>query len=961
MRKIIWISGLLLYGLGAIAQPANLGLPPVYNFPKHLYKAGTQNWDIAQDRHGILFFANNEGLLQFDGSFWTCYPIANGTCVRSVHITSDGRIYAGGQGELGYFEADNQGRLRYHSLTVLIPAAQRQFEDVWDIVSTPDGAVWFRTDDRIFGFRNGQMQVFSTGHPLSFLGQVNGQLFVQDAVQGLFRFDGQQFIPFSPAAAFGSPVTGLLPFGRDTVLITTLKSGIFCLMDDQIKPWTTPADAFLRDKRIYSATALKGGYLGLGTSLGGLLILGPDGRSWQLLQKGAGLQNNNVLSVFADRANNIWLGLDNGIDLVEISSPFYRIFPDGALEGTGYAAQVFEQNLYLGTSNGLYSIPWQPYYDPFRGQNFNLVAGSTGQVWGLDDPAGVLLMGHHEGVFAISGNQAQSLSAPGGAWHFLPVDDTTMLLGQYGGLSLFTRQAGLKGWQFRQKLEGLDESCRILVKEDNGTLWVSHPYRGVYRVQLDKSRRKVATHCYGQPDGLPSNLFNYVFKIGGRAVVAAEKGLFRYEPGSERFIPATDLDEWLDPESGRTRYLREDGQGNIWFCQGNTVGVLWVDDEGVRKRVRRQIFPQLNGQLVGGFEHIYPLDARNVFFGTEKGFIHLNPERLRLADTLIEVVISAVHLPDAADSLLFGGFSNTQADITALSYALNSLRFSFSSTCFGDARQVEFSLKLEGLDHDWSTWSDKTERNFAHLPAGKYTFMVKARSASGVESPAVRFQFRIQPPWYASPWAYAAYGLLGILLLFGSFRRQRARFEVEKAALTSEHRQQSEQQRQRMEQSEQEIGRLLQEKLENEVQYKNKELALATMHLVQKGEILTNIQEELQKALEKKQPDATLRNELNRIVRTLQYDTQLDQDWTQFAYHFDQVYGDFLKRLREQNPQLSQNDYRLAAYLRMNLSTKEIAHLMNISVRGVEGSRYRLRKKLNLPNEENLVEFLMNV
>jgi DNA-binding CsgD family transcriptional regulator len=205
------------------------------------------------------------------------------------------------------------------------------------------------------------------------------------------------------------------------------------------------------------------------------------------------------------------------------------------------------------------------------------------------------------------------------------------------------------------------------------------------------------------------------------------------------------------------------------------------------------------------------------------------------------------------------------------------------------------------------------------------------------------------------------YAVLIITVLVASFRRQRVRFEAEKAALTTEHQQQSEAQRRRMEQSEQEIVRLQNEKLENEVQFKNKELALATMHLVQKGEILSSIQEELQKTLQKTQDGKALRDDLQRIMRMVQYDTQLDNDWEQFAVHFDSVYGDFLKRLRERHPQLSPYDLRLSAYLRMNLSSKELAHLMNISVRGVEGSRYRLRKKLNLGGEDHLVEYLMNV
>jgi DNA-binding CsgD family transcriptional regulator len=500
-----------------------------------------------------------------------------------------------------------------------------------------------------------------------------------------------------------------------------------------------------------------------------------------------------------------------------------------------------------------------------------------------------------------------------------------------------------------------------MVRENSGAIWMSHPYRGVFKIQLQADRQQVAVQRFGKDHGLPSDLFNYVFKIGDIAVVAAERGIYRFDVTAGKFIPATELNHWLDPAQGRTRYLREDAQGNIWFSQGNNVGVLWVEDEGVHKRVHKELFPALNGQLVGGFEHIYPYSAQNVFFGTEKGFMLLNPERLHKSDTTLQVVINSVRFPDLQDSLLYGGFPADPRLAMGLPAQRNNLHFSFSATVYAQADPVQYSVRLEGLDAVWSPWSTKTERDFAHLPTGKYTFMVKARTASGLESAVCTFTFRILPPWYASRWAYLLYAAFFIAVLVASFRRQRVRFEAEKAALTTEHQQQSEAQRRRMEQSEQEIVRLQNEKLENEVQFKNKELALATMHLVQKGEILSSIQEELQKTLQKTQDGKALRDDLQRIMRMVQYDTQLDNDWEQFAVHFDSVYGDFLKRLRERHPQLSPYDLRLSAYLRMNLSSKELAHLMNISVRGVEGSRYRLRKKLNLGGEDHLVEYLMNV
>jgi DNA-binding CsgD family transcriptional regulator len=101
--------------------------------------------------------------------------------------------------------------------------------------------------------------------------------------------------------------------------------------------------------------------------------------------------------------------------------------------------------------------------------------------------------------------------------------------------------------------------------------------------------------------------------------------------------------------------------------------------------------------------------------------------------------------------------------------------------------------------------------------------------------------------------------------------------------------------------------------------------------------------------------------ELKKLIRTLSEDDKMDNDWEHFTQHFDKVQRDFLATLKEKHPGITPNELKLSAYLRMNLSTKEIAQLMNISVRGVEISRYRLRKKLGLPAGGNLFDYLMKM
>ena len=112
--------------------------------------------------------------------------------------------------------------------------------------------------------------------------------------------------------------------------------------------------------------------------------------------------------------------------------------------------------------------------------------------------------------------------------------------------------------------------------------------------------------------------------------------------------------------------------------------------------------------------------------------------------------------------------------------------------------------------------------------------------------------------------------------------------------------------------------------------------------------------------MRKNAKDPIVRKELKQVLSVLTDDTRLEDDWDNFSIHFDKVHADFLKRLKKDYPKLSPKDQKLAAYLRMNLSSKEIAPLLNISVRGVEISRYRLRKKLGLTTGTNLSEWMID-
>jgi DNA-binding CsgD family transcriptional regulator len=977
--RLVCILILLLASKAVMAQSNVLGLPPITYFSRAEYQGGTQTWDFAQDQAGRILAANNEGLLVHDGASWQKYPIANGTCVRSVAIADNGDIYVGGQGEMGFFKANDAGKLVYQSLSAKIPAKERQFADVWDIIMTKDSGMFFRSDDQVFRWHRGEMTTCTFSKKTFFLGSYLGKPLLQDNQLGLHIFENGHFVALNKTASIPGQLTACLELGGGNYTLVTLRNGLFNLNNGIVTPIKTVIDPFLASKQLFAASLMANGMLALGTTQGGTVLLDAQYKPVHWIQKKDGLIRNNVLSIFCDRSQNLFLGLDNGLAYVEVSAPLYWLQPDQENSGGGYAATVFDQNLYLGTSTGLYKKDLKLANNPFAANGCQLVAETKGQVWNLDTLNDQLWMGHHEGAFKLRPT-FQRITQTAGVWKFIHFGGGQAVMGHYNGISQLNTNPSAAG---SKQLNGLNESCRVMEMGADGHVWVSHPYRGVFKIDPTLDTDTIKFQTLGAENGLPTQLNNYVFKLGSDVYFGTEKGVYRYE--KDRFAPADVLNQLINGV-GRIRLLKEDLLGNIWYCQGNDVGVLWVSGSSLNEKTPKQSFPNLAQQLVGGFESMFPLSDSTILFGTEQGFSLLDLRRLARAKGSMEILISTVSLGLNNEQVLLDRFST--ANEIELPYQKKNLHIAFAAPVFGGIGSVEYSTKLFGLENEWSAWGIKSDRDFASLAPGKYRLLIKARNKSGVESAIKSFEININAPWYATLFAKFIYFGLCLLILSFVFRKQKKKHEAEKDQLTEDHRQKQEAQQlivveteqaleeteqaleeteqaleeteQALVQTEQALVLLQNEKLASEVAHQNKELALATMHLVQKGNMITALQTDL-KEVKDRIAERSIKDDLQRIIMRLQIDENADQDWEQFAMRFDKVHGDFIKKLSVKYPQLTPYDHRLCAFLFLDLSTKEIANMLNISVRGVETSRHRLRKKLNISNDMNLTVFMKEI
>jgi ligand-binding sensor domain-containing protein/DNA-binding CsgD family transcriptional regulator len=942
-----------------------IGIPDIVNYTKSIYNAGTQNRDIAQDKNGVMYFANYEGLLSFDGTYWKNYPLPNKTVVRSIAIGKDNKIYAGGQDDFGYFSPDKHGKLVYTSLKGLLPGKNYSFFDIWNIVPFGND-IFFRSREKIFQLNNKTITVYPAVSEWQFLEESNHQLIAQDGKNGLLEFRDGLWAPFVKESALppGYLVTCIFPFGQDSSFVGTVNTGFYILSGNTITPFRFRGPNPFSNERVLTAIPVNKDWMAIGTNLDGAYIVNKNGEIIQNLSRKEGLQNNNILRLFLDKDKNLWLGLDNGIDFIAYNNALKHIYPEKLNEGLGYTSIVYNKELYVGTSNGLYRVPLADKEDlSFLNGEFHSIAGTKGSTWALSEVNGDLLLGHHDGAYQIRGDQLIPIDNNTAYWMFLPfanvLPSSLVIAGDDKGINLF--QYGNDHFTPKGNIPGFSESSQFMAIDNNNTIWVAHPFRGVYKIDMNDSSRP-RTKLYTEKNGLPSYLGNHLFKVKNHIVVTTEKGIYEYNPQTDAFEPSAYFKGFFGERN--IRFLKEDAAGNIWFIEETNLGV--VDLSGPQPETI--YFPELSGKIVADFEHIYPYNKFNVFVGAEKGFYHINYEEYKKNRYPIHVRIKSVRASGKSDSLLFGGYfgdvgeslEQSAGAIYNISNKWNSLRFEYSSPLYAAQNSVKYSYCLKGFDRDWSDWSRKTEKEYTNLPAGAYTFQVRAKSNLGNESVISNYSFTILPPWYQTGWAWFGYTLLFIGLVYGLYYRQRRIFLQQQARHEEEQRRLQYLHQLELEKSEKEIVKLKNEKLEAEIDHKNTELASTAMHLVQKGELLGNIREELVRIKKGVNGEGST-EEFKKMLRILGEENKMDKDWEQFAVHFDKVHSDFLQILKSIYPSLSAHELKLCAYLRMNLSSKEIAQLENISTRGVEISRYRLRKKLKIPTETNLFDFLMEL
>ncbi len=942
----------LIYG-----QVKSIGVPEIRNYKRTDYKGGTQNWDINQDKDGNMYFANNNGLFQFDGVAWHKYTLPNHSVIRVVEIQDSGKIFVGGYNEFGYFKSDSKGKLVYFSISRFLNSRNDNTENTIDIIwkiHFNKEEVIFQSFGSLFVFKNNAIKTIKAPSRFHFSFKVNNRLYFQDVSLGLMEYISGKLFPIADSTILNSTeVWGMFQMPDNKILIATLDKGLYLYGKGKITSWDTEANNFIQKNSCLGGVAMKNNHIVLNSVRNGFIVCDATGRIIQQINRRKGLQNNTILTSFIDHKNNLWLGLDNGITFINENSPF-SYFGYSYDINTVYASVTYKGNLYVATNQGVFYHPWTI---PFSEDAFTLVEGTTGQATNIQVIDGQLICAHNKGAFLIEGGKSTQTLDNVGYWIFkkIPNHPNFMIGSNYNGFSLFKK--GINGWEFAHQIEGFYKSIGEF-EIDGKNIWVIKDNL-LYQIALNEGYENFKNiRTYQNLSKTDKGIIS-VQQLKNKIYFKTKNHFYRYSQNSDVFYEDQKASNSFKPILSAS-ITREDNYGNIWYINNRGLGVL---TKKTKDNYTNSTAPFLNftQNLVLNNLSVNNINPENIFIGLTEGMAHYNSKLTKYYIDKPKAFIKS--FSTLKDTLFYGNGPNNTLKYK-IPYQSNYVKFTFSTPTYENTQNVKFSCQLEGFEDRWSNWSLSSIKEYTNLREGDYVMKVRVLNSYGIQSDQAQLAFTISPPWYRHFLAYLFYIItVGIFIHYVREKIQ-AKIRKNKYYQTIEQRriylEKESKIRQEQFDLEKEIERLQNERLKVKILAKDKELVTNSLQVVKTNKILNGIIQKL-KDIKTDSFDEATKFQFTKLNKSIVKEVTVDNSWKDLEKHIKNVHYDFLKRLKEKCPTISAREMDLSTYLVMNMSTKEIAEILNISIGGVELARYRLRKKLDLNKKENLTSFLISI
>lgn len=916
LKKIGILFLLVCSTTGVFAQEL---LPFVENFSKTHYRGDNQVWSIAQGNDHALYFANNHYLLRYNGVVWEKYTLPNKTIIRSVYAEGN-RIYTGSYTEFGYWER-HQGRMQYTSLS----AGKNLFtglssnEEIWKIFGH-QGKIYFQSFNEIYVYHQGRIAKTRSPHLLSYCFVAGDQVYAASVKEGIFRFEQGKFKPVPQWDVLKNNVVHALQTHGNSTYIFTQMNGIWVDKAGALRPWNHPLNAKLKTETIVSAAITNSNTLVIGTAFQGVYLVDMHTGNYRCINRSNGLKNNTVLSIVFDRENDLWLGLDNGISHLEINSPIQLFTDPTGILGSVYAVSETPHGYLIGSNHGAFTL---------EQKKLALLPGTQGQVWDIYRMANRYVIGHNDATFVYENGKINKANSISGGWKFIPSSWPNLYFqAHYSGIIRYTNPVDLSEYH---ELKGITQPIKNIAQVHPKEMWAVDNYRGLYRISLDEQQAvKRITNITAE-----QQITN---DYGVKLLRLHDEVLFYID------------DTWYYYDS-IARTLRKHAVFNQHFR--NCSDIIPIDDQHFMVLRDQQLFviEQVGDRFIWNLlpEKYY---AGKIINQDIKLYRSGNRLIMNLDDGFLQFQLK--NPPVHQSRIEIEAFSNGKRQLASEKVPFNQpLTLHLISSYYGFKRnELYYSLDRPNTTHPTGVKSGQIVLN--NLESGSHTIYLYASNGESYV-PLRTYEFEVALPWYFSLWMFIAYVVVIGLLVGLYYRWNKLRYRERLKRKEEEILHQNailklEMEREntlKMQAYEREI-------LELQIATKANELAEKSFSIAKQGELIENIQT----VLEKETEVSAIKTQIRKVIKAASLNRN---EWDNFEKNLLQSNQEFVQRLTARFPTLTPKDIRLSIYLKMNMSSKEIAPLMKITYRGVELHRYRLRKKLQLGTEENLYKFMISL
>ncbi|SHL84787.1 helix-turn-helix and ligand-binding sensor domain-containing protein [Flavobacterium saccharophilum] len=913
--KSILLKSLFFFFIASQIQAQEL-LPFVENYNKSNYQGDNQIWNVVQGKDNAMYFANNHYLLRYDGVKWEKYTLPNKTIIRSILIEGD-RIYSGSYKEFGYWYR-KEGKMHYVSITKNLRLFdEKDNEEIWKIFRF-NGSLYFQSFNDVFIYNGIHIQKIKFPFLISYCFVVDQNLYVASVAKGTFKMNGSRIANPKGWNVLKNCVVHAIEKYQNKTYIFTQKKGIFTVEKEGLKPWNNSLNEILKSATINVGKFTKNNKLIVGTGNRGVFIYDFNSDTYKNIDRKNVLMNNSILSIGFDKENDLWLGLDNGIAHVEINSPIAIFYDNSGILGSVYSVATTNSGYLIATNHGVFE---------FDSGKFTMMPNTQGQAWNITEINNKYIIGHNDGTFSYANGSLSKINNISGGWNLSKSSiNNTYFQSTYSGVIAYDNLSDLSQ---RKVIKDLSKPIKYVAQNKKNEIWAADNYRGLYRVVYDDNFKTKKVENITQQSKIKNDFGVKIFEFRNEILFLINNSWYTYNSITNKLeenelfnqnfknvsdIISIDEDHFMVLQDGILYHIKATGNKFLW----NIIQAKYYKGKLINDNLR--IFKHANHYLLN----------------LDDGFISLQLKYENKQN-------SAVKIESFNDENLVPNDSkikyNTELQINVISGIYGASKPNLFYKLDNNKEYIPVSNGLIVLNN---------------LSSGSHTVKVYKHDGANYDNVA-NFDFSVAKPWYFSFWMILLYLLIIGAVLFFYYKWNKLRY-MQKLRLQAEE---LKHQREILEmelKAENELNMQEYQKhiLELELQTKSSEVAGKSLSIAKQSEMIENIQN----ILDSEKDFNKLKSEIKKAIKINEVNKH---EWEIFETNLNQIHNEFIINLSKKYPILTPKDIKLCVYLKMNLSSKEIAPMMNISFRGVELHRYRLRKKLNLSQEENLSKFLLSV